>query len=315
MLNIQNILFPTDFTPRAEDAFSHAAHLAHRHEARIHVFNVVTPDETGQTNPMDYLPLEESEGALVLVAEDVELPGPPRPEMNVEIIYQKMEGVSPAKEIVEYVDEHDIDLVVMGTHGRQGIDRLLSGSVSEEVVRQASCPVFTVLGREEPQPGPEIRRILVPVDFSENARLGLAHARELARAYDASLDVMHVVEEAAFPSVYGLDPITPYMPDVKKRAATALERLVEEVVGGTVPARLHVVSGYAARDIIDFAEEHGTDLIAMTTHGRTGLERFLIGSVTEKVIRSASCPVFTVKPFGKSLLPSTVTSTGAGGTS
>lgn len=311
MLNIKNILFPTDFSPRAEDAFSHAAHLAHRHEARIHVFNVVTPDEADQTNPMDYLPLEQSEGALVLVAEDVDLPGPPQPEMNVEIVYQKMEGVSPAKEIVDYVNEHAIDLVVMGTHGRQGIDRLLSGSVSEEVVRQATCPVFTVLGREEPQPGPEIRRILVPVDFSENARLGLAHARELARAYDASLDVLHVVEEAVFPSVYGIDPITPYLPDVQERATEALERLVDEVVGDAVPARLHVTSGYAARDIIDFAEEHGTDLIAMTTHGRTGLERFLIGSVTEKIIRSASCPVFTVKPFGKSLLPSTVSSADA----
>jgi len=312
MLQIENILFPTDFTPRAEDAFSHAAHLASRHDARIHVFNVVTPDEADQTNPMDYLPLEESEGALVLAAEDVDLPGPPQSEMSVEIIYRKMEGVSPAKEIVDYVNEHDIDLVVMGTHGRQGIDRLLSGSVSEEVVRQAPCPVFTVLGRDEPQPGPEIHNVLAPVDFSEHAQLGLAHARELARAYDASLDIIHVVEDAVFPSVYGIDPITPYMPDVQKRATDALERLSNDVVSGVVPTQLHVVGGYAARDIIDFASDNDTDLIVMATHGRAGLERFLIGSVAEKVIRSASCPVFTVKSFGKSLLPSPVTPTGAG---
>lgn len=313
MLHIENILFPTDFSPRAEDAFSHAAHLAHQHSARIHVFNVVTPEESDQTNPMDYLPLEQSEGALVLAAEDVELPGAAQPEMNVEIIYRKMEGIAPAKAIVDYVNEHDIDLVVMGTHGRQGLDRLLSGSVSEEVVRQAVCPVFTVLGRDEPQPGPEIRNVLAPVDFSEHARLGLAHARELTQAYAASLDVIHIVEEAVFPSVYGIDPITPYMPDVRKRATDALERLVSEIVEDTVPTRLHVVTGYAARDIIDFAEENGTDLIAMATHGRTGLERFLIGSVTEKVIRSASCPVFTVKPFGKSLLPTPVASANADG--
>ena len=264
---------------------------------------------------MDYLPLEQSEEALVLVAEDVDLPGPPQPEMNVEIVYRKMEGVSPAKEIVDYVNEYDIDLVVMGTHGRQGIDRLLSGSVSEEVVRQASCPVFTVLGRDEPQPGPEIHNVLAPVDFSEHARLGLAHARELARDYGAALDVLHVVEEAVFPSVYGIDPITPHMPDVQKRATEALERLADEVVDGAVPTRLHVMSGYAGRDIIDFAQEHDTNLIAMATHGRTGLERFLIGSVAEKVIRSASCPVFTVKPFGKSLLPASVASADADGAS
>jgi len=311
MLTIENILFPTDFTPRAEDAFSHAVHLASQHEACIHVFNVVTPEEADQANPMDYLPLEESEGAFVLTAEEADLPDSPRPEMNVEIVYHKMEGVSPAKEIVEYVSEHSIDLVVMGTQGRQGINRLLSGSVSEEVVRQSPCPVFTVLGRDDPQPGPDIQSVLAPVDFSESARLGLAHAREFAVAYGASLDVLHIVEEAVFPSVYGLDPITPYLPDVQARAREALERVTDEVVGDAVPTNLHVLTGYAARDLIDFAEEHDTGLIAMATHGRTGLERFLIGSVAEKVIRSASCPVFTVKPFGKSLLSEPVPSSEA----
>jgi len=311
MLTIENILFPTDFTPRAEDAFSHAAHLASQHNARIHVFNVVTPEEADQANPMDYLPLEQSEGELVLAAEDVDLPGPPQPATNVEIVYRKMEGVSPAKEIVEYVVTYDIDLVVMGTHGRQGLERLLSGSVSEEVVRQSTCPVFTVLGRDEPQPGPEIRSVLAPVDFSGNARLGLAHAREFARVYGASLDVLHVVEEVVFPSVYGIDPIAPHLPDVQQRATEALERIVDEIVGDVVPADLHVMAGYSARDIIDFASENDTGLIAMSTHGRTGMERFLIGSVAEKVIRSASCPVFTVKPFGKSLLPASVASSDA----
>jgi nucleotide-binding universal stress UspA family protein len=156
--------------------------------------------------------------------------------------------------------------------------------------------------------------VLAPVDFSESARLGLAHAREFAMAYDAELDVLHVVEEAVFPSVYGIDPITPYLPDVQERAREALERLTDEVVGDAVPTNLHVLTGYAARDLIDFAEEHGTGLIAMATHGRTGLERFLIGSVAEKVIRSASCPVFTVKPFGKSLLSGPVASSGADAT-
>lgn len=311
MLTIENILFPTDFTPSAEDAFSHAAHLASRHDARIHVFNVVRPEEADQANPMDYLPLEQSEGELVLAAEDVELPGPPQLETNVEIVYRKMEGASPAKEIVEYVVKHDIDLVVMGTHGRQGLDRLLSGSVSEEVVRQSACPVLTVLGRDEPQPGPEIQSVLAPVDFSENAHLGLAHARELARAYDASLDVMHVVEEVVFPTVYGIDPIAPHMPDVLQRAEEALGRMADDVVGDAVPTNLHVMVGYPARDIVDVAAENDAGLIAMATHGRTGMERFLIGSVAEKVIRNASCPVFTVKPFGKSLLPNLVASSGA----
>ena len=305
MLHINRILFPTDFSPAAEDAFSHASHLATRYDAEIHVFNVVTPDDAGQVNPMDYLPLEsaeESEELYLAGAEDVDLPASSQSQ-PIRAVYHKMEGSDPAESILSYTGEHDIDLVVMGTHGRRGVERLLSGSVSEEVVRRAPCPVFTVVGRKEPGPGPEIERILAPIDFSKHARLGAAYARELATAYGATLDLLHIVEDAVFPTVYGIDPLTPVLPDVHDRAREALETLVDEVVGDGPSVKLHVAAGHAARDIVDFAEDYAADLIVMATHGRTGLQRFLIGSVAEKVVRSAPCPVFTVKSFGKSLVP------------
>lgn len=308
MLHINRILFPTDFSPAAEDAYSHASHLATQYDAEIHVFNVVTPDEAGQVNPMDYLPLEpsetpEDEEELYLSgAEEVE-DVPNSPAQAIRAVYHKMEGSDPAEAILSYSHEHNIDLVVMGTHGRRGVERLLSGSVSEEVVRRAPCPVFTVVGRAEPGPGPEIERILAPIDFSEHARLGATYARELATTYGAALDLLHVVEDAVFPTVYGIDPLTPVLPDVHDRARKALETLADEVVKGNDPkVELHVAAGHAARDIVDFAEDHNSGLIVMTTHGRTGLERFLIGSVAEKVVRQAPCPVFTVKSFGKSLV-------------
>jgi nucleotide-binding universal stress UspA family protein len=307
MLNIRRILFPTDFSSVAEDAFSHAAHVAMRYDAEVHVFNVATPQQADQANPMDYLPLEASDedgGQFYMPIDRVDVETPANERGSVKVVYRQVESVSPAKAIIDRAADLDVDLVVMGTHGRQGVDRLLSTSVSEEVVRQAPCPVFTILGGDDggPSPGPYVERVVAPVDLSEQSDMVVDHAVELALTYEAQLDLLHVVEEAAYPTVYGIDPLTPALPDVQKRAREAMNELAGRVDGRGAPVEVHVTSGYAARDIIDFAEESGAGLIVMATHGRTGLERFLIGSVAEKVVRSSTCPVFTLKTFGKSLL-------------
>ncbi|HKL89207.1 MAG TPA: universal stress protein [Salinibacter sp.] len=300
-LNIDTILFPTDFSNVAEGAFAHAAHLALQYNATIHVFNVVGPDANDAPNPMDFLTVDPTEEGSV---QHVEVQTVTQERGTVPIIYAQTDSDSPADAIVTRTEEHDVDLVVMGTHGRQGMDRLLSGSVSEEVVRRASCPVFTVLPRDESGTGPQINRVLAPVDLSDQSELVLNHAVALAESYAAPLDLLHVVEEAAYPNVYGLDPLTPSLPNVQDRAREALETLASNVDLRTDPVNVHVLAGNAARDIVEFAEDNAADLIVMATHGRTGLERFLIGSVAEKVVRRAPCPVFTLKSFGKSLLPS-----------
>jgi nucleotide-binding universal stress UspA family protein len=300
-LNIDTILFPTDFSDVAEGAFAHAAHLALQHNATIHVFNVVGSEADDSPNPMDFLSVDPAEEDAV---QHVEVQTVTQERGTVPIIYAQTDSDSPADAIVDRTDEYAIDLVVMGTHGRRGMDRLLSGSVSEEVVRRAPCPVFTVLPRDESGTGPQINRVLAPVDLSDQSELVLNHAVALAESYAAPLDLLHVVEEAAYPNVYGLDPLTPALPNVQDRAREALETLASNVDLRTDPVNVHVLTGNAARDIVEFAEENAADLIVMATHGRTGLDRFLIGSVAEKVVRRAPCPVFTLKSFGKSLLPS-----------
>ncbi len=304
MLDIDTILFPTDFSSVAEDAFAHAAHLALQSGATICVFNVLTPGEGDGSNPMDFLPVQPVEGDAVdgAAPQRMEVRTVTQERGTVPVVYAQTESTTPETAIVEHATEHDVDLVVMGTHGRKGMDRLLSGSVAEEVVRQAPCPVFTVLAQDDRAETP-IDRVLVPVDLSEQSALVVDHAAALADTYGAPIDLLHVVEEAAFPSAYGMDPLTPSQPDVQERAGEALEALVAEIENVDVPINTHVLAGYAARDIVDFATEHAADLIVMATHGRTGLQRFLIGSVAEKVVRSAPCPVFTVKSFGKSLVP------------
>lgn len=307
MLNVRSILFPTDFSWYAESAFAHAAHLAARYGAELHVFNVALPHEPEQSDPMAYLPVERwedpnqlylasgSEGGL-LGWEHREYEG-----KDVRVVYRQMRSPSPSMAILDYADEHDIDLVVMGTRGRQGVDRWLGGSVAEEIVREAACPVLVARADDSQDEHQPVRRLLVPVDFSKHTQRALLHAIALASAYDAALDLLHVIEDISFPAAYG-GPLTPPPETVETSVRDALEELD---VPPDLPVDVHVRGGYPGRDIVEFAQEHDTDLIVMATHGRTGLRRFLLGSVTEKVVRTAPCPVFTVKSFGKSLVEDT----------
>ncbi len=295
MLRIEKILFPTDFTECAEHAFSHAAHLAARFGAELHVLHVVVPSAKDPDNPMTYL-------------DDVDLSVTPSGRKDsyrhegVRVLHAQEMNFSEATGILEYADRHGVDLIVMGTHGRRGLGRLLLGSVSEEVVRGASGPVLTVCPGAEAGGNQPVHRILVPVDFSDSSVPALTHAKELAAAYEAHLDVLHVITEVALPGVYGIEPVSVAGADVQRRVHDALRIHATKSPGANVPFDVHVLVGFPARDIVDFAADHEIDMIVLSTHGRTGLKRLVMGSVAENVVRMAPCPVFTVKSFGKSLL-------------
>lgn len=146
---------------------------------------------------------------------------------------------------------------------------------------------------------PQIRRILVPVDFSKLAEQGVEYAREFARAHHAELDIVHVVEEPAFPSFYKLGAMRIYgmVPDQEKLAWTALEKRFGNEEGPRF--HLHVLRGNADVEIVRFASEREVDLVVVTSHGLTGLQHVLLGSVAEKVVRLAPCPVLLVKVFNR----------------
>ena len=149
-----------------------------------------------------------------------------------------------------------------------------------------------------------VRRILAPIDFSEPSAQGLAYARTLAETHRARLDLLHVIEEPTFPAMYGavMHELYGALPDVNQQALDALQRLLDEAAGPEVESGLHVVKGRAAAEILRFAERAEIDLIVMASHGLSGLEHVLLGSVAEKVVRQAACPVFVVKAGGRDLL-------------
>ena len=144
------------------------------------------------------------------------------------------------------------------------------------------------------------RRILVPFDFSKLAEQGVEHALEIGELHGAQIDILHVVEEPAFPSFFKLGAMRIYgmVPNLEKVAWTALEKRFGKP-GDRPDLHFHVVKGKADVEIVRFASEHETDLIVLTSHGLTGLQHVLLGSVAEKVVQMAPCPVLLVKAFTK----------------
>ena len=141
-----------------------------------------------------------------------------------------------------------------------------------------------------------IRKILCPIDFSEPSKCALEHASAFAEKGDTELLAIHVVEPIIYPVEYGLAPVPAISLESQatENARARLTDLMQEVVGDRHPWTVEVSIGRADETICARAEE-GFDLIVLATHGLTGLKHFLMGSVAERVVRSAACPVLVVK--------------------
>lgn len=302
-MNLDNILIPTDFSACADHALSHALQVADRFGARLHILHVVNeldPDWYGITDAQeravklrDQIKREARDRLEELV--------PSKDGYDVEATISLQLSFDVADSIHEYVNERAVDLVVMGTHGRKGLDRLMLGNVANKLVRHAPCPVMTV--REEVPWISEDEEltyddILAPIDFSDHSREALRVSKIFADRYQARLHLMFVAEKRTVPtfSDTGLPGIgvVEMDPEIVKNAEEGLQQLNEKIGGPEVQSAYHVREGDVSRDVIDFAETHGVSLIVMATRGLTGMSRFLLGSNTERVVRVAPCPVLTI---------------------
>lgn len=201
---------------------------------------------------------------------------------------------APAGEILRFATANRIDLIVMGTHARRGVERLLLGSLAREIVRAAPVPVLTVrVGGASARIGERpLRKILVPLDGSRPARGALRWAARIARRAGATVEVVYLVDRIRFPS--GVSPVGLGERDRAwgRRLTTAAVRLLRRA---GVASRAIVRKGVPAEEIVARARETEVDLIAMGTHGRRGLGRFLVGSTAEEVLRRSPVPVLTVR--------------------
>jgi nucleotide-binding universal stress UspA family protein len=307
MIALKRILFPTDFSASADRAFLHALYLAEQHRAELHMLHANLLHAYDPHNPkykfpaMDEAMQKQLEDAIT---EHMRAKIQEHDIGNIELTQVQERGLAAPLVILDYAAEKSIDLIVMGTHGRRGVGHFVLGSVAEEVVRMAPCPVLTVRAEKDPRPRKDIKNILAPVDYSEHSRDALVYAKEIAKLYDARLQLLHVIDLPVSPAFYvGISSsLAGSNPDIGKQARLELERVLKETGGPDVDADFHVAEGNAGIEIAKFADEHKSDLIVIATHGLTGVKHFLIGSTAERVVRHASCPVFTVKTPGKSLL-------------
>jgi nucleotide-binding universal stress UspA family protein len=205
----------------------------------------------------------------------------------------------PATAILDYTKEHRIDLVIMATHGRRGIGRLVLGSVTSEVVRGAHVPVLVLREPSQATMWNRLERILVPHDTSQHSQRALGMAKEIAAWSGASLDLLHVLPDPVMPAFYGTAVTAIYdthRGPLREEATRELERLVEAAPGQPVPYRIHVRAGDPSREILESANELASQLVLLSSHGLTGLDRLLLGSVAERLVRACPVPVLVVEP-------------------
>jgi universal stress protein A len=144
----------------------------------------------------------------------------------------------------------------------------------------------------------DIRHILAPTDFSDSSKKAISDALELAQTFGAKLSLLHIVELPPYP-IEGFVPPTmgaDLLGDLERQATAKLAQVLPEAQGATIEVTRAVTTGSPPRKIVETAEAADVDLIVMATHGRTGLSHLLIGSVAERVVRTAPCPVLTIRP-------------------
>jgi nucleotide-binding universal stress UspA family protein len=285
------ILVPTDFSPPSDAALSYARLLGKTFDASLHLLHVagthsMLPRATME--PRDRVATALHHLRERLTAED----------RSPDVAVLAVEAPDPAAQIVGTARSMDASLIVMGTHGRGGIARILLGSVAEKVVRTAPCPVFTTTGALR-APTKRFRRILVPTDFSAPSDVALDCARRMAAGFAASVHLLHVLPEVSGSGASASELFVAEPPEARSiRLVDARDRLNHRITVDdrmTLRATSEVIIGSPAQIIVDYAADNHFDLIVMGTRGRTGMAHLLIGSVAERVVRTAGCPVLATQ--------------------
>jgi nucleotide-binding universal stress UspA family protein len=281
----ETIVVPTDGSDHAVRASDHARTLAALFDAELHVLAVA--DVQGAAGPFDAGGVDEAfierletqgqEAIDTIVA---------RTDRTVETTIRRG---GPTETILEYAEEVDADLLAMGTHGRTGLHRYIAGSVTEGVVRLADRPVLTARAGDDQLTGYD--ELLLPTDGSGPAQAAIEHAIAVAQAGDARIHAVSVVD---IRSLSAAPTATGQLDRLKDASHEATDEIVDQASAAGVEVTSTVIEGFPARDLLGYADEHDIDLITMGTHGRTGIDRYLLGSTTERMIRHADQPVIAI---------------------
>ncbi len=294
-----NILVPTDFSRNAAEALRFAVPLARQLGGKITLLHAIDLEVISGMlsairiiNAMNKSANEDAAHRLDKLA---------RTTVPPELLEKKVVRFAPPHVgIPETARELKMDLIVISTQGCTGLQHVLLGSTAARVVRHASCPVLTVrpvAGARVPGPkaaglGPIIKRILVPVVFSEECDSSIRFATTLARMMQARLTLLHVVAPLPHNYTKYIVEIQQYDAEAKLEAEQKLKALAA-TVPQDIKTQVLLRQDTPHRGIINAARQDRCDLIALRTRGLKGLKNYILGSTAEKVVRHALCPVLT----------------------
>jgi nucleotide-binding universal stress UspA family protein len=306
MIEIQRILCPIDFSDFSRRALDYAVAIARWYDSTITLLHVsaLVPVAAyapgGGVLPSAALTPADREALLAEMKRVAE----GEAGTTVPIESDLAEG-STAVEILAKAEAMGADLLVMGTHGRSGFERLILGSVTEKVLRKAACPVLTVpRGVPDAVPATPVlfKRILCAVDFSDCSMHALNYAMSLAQEADAHLTVMHVIElppdvprEAHQTMLAGPRSLREYIGLAEEDRRARLKDAVPDAVRAYCTVDTILATGKPYREVLRVAGDQNADLLVMGVHGRGAVDRLLFGSTAQHLVRQASCPVLTLR--------------------
>ena len=302
MNELKRILCPVDFSDCSRRALDHALAVARCYKSAVTALHVIAPTPVVLQGP-HYLGAETAIPVAVpdidrqLVAAQLQhfADAEQVPGVGVEPLVAEAPAIYD--EILAQATRLRADLVVMGTHGRSGFERLFLGSTAEKVLRKAHCPVMTVPPKAPdamPRGPIPFSRILCAVDFSESSAHALDYALATAGETHATLTLAHVIDTR--PLYYDFAP--PVAIDLTawiEEAKTRLRALVPETLRSFCKVSEVVREGTSYREIVTLSGELGVDLIVMGVRGRGAADLFFFGSTTHHVIREAHCAVLTLR--------------------
>jgi nucleotide-binding universal stress UspA family protein len=305
MIEIRRIVCPVDFSANSRHALEDASTLAGWYEATldvVYVHPIVTI-----TTFADGMPLLPSAALLTpadreAVARSLRDFATPHIGAGVRAECRVREG-DPSSEILQEIKDRVSDLIVITTHGRSGLERLLVGSVTERILRQATCPVMTIPPRlieAPPLRSALFKRVLCAIDFSPCSMSALAYATSIAQEAGGELAVIHVME--VLPEELGSESlwatgrsVADYIASARADSLARLEASVPAAVRECCKVDLIHVSGKPYREILREAGERQSDLIVVGVHGRNPLSMLFFGSTSHQLVRHAACAVMTVR--------------------
>lgn len=305
MVTFSRVLCPIDFSEASRHALDQAVVIARWFDAPLtvlHVYSQVFLPVPGLATP------SYQSGTALDVAEITRLHEQVRAFVegstpNLSKVDVAIEAGQPVPHILSAAASTNADLIVIGTHGASGFEHFVLGSVTEKILRKASCPVLTVPPRAQTATPLPFKRILCGVDFSESSLVAVKTALALAQEADAHLELVHVLdwptEDAVGWSVEApggpIFDIESYRQTLSKAAESRLRDVVPKDASDYCTYRTRVVHGKPHREMLDIAAAEHVELIVLGVRGRNVVDLAVFGSTANQVVRRATCPVLTVR--------------------